>query len=41
MPYSDRLSISTAPRDGTLIRFLCRSEVEPVIDYWSNPGWNG
>jgi hypothetical protein len=30
-----------APRDGTLIRFWCRSEPEPVIGYWSRAfiGW--
>jgi hypothetical protein len=41
MPYSDRLSIATAPRDGTLIRFWCRSEAEPVIGDWSRTfiGW--
>jgi hypothetical protein len=33
--------ISTAPHDGTLIRFWCRSEVEPVIGCWSRMfiGW--
>jgi hypothetical protein len=41
MPYSDRLSISTAPRDGTLIRFWCRSEAASVVGYWSKTfiGW--
>jgi hypothetical protein len=41
MPYSDRLSISAAPRDGTLIRFWCRSEAAPVVGYWSRTfiGW--
>jgi hypothetical protein len=41
MPYSDRLSISTAPRDGTLIRFWCRSEAEPIVGDWSRTfiGW--
>jgi hypothetical protein len=38
---ASRLPISTAPREGTLIRFWCRSEVEPVIGYWSRTfiGW--
>jgi hypothetical protein len=33
--------IATAPRDGTLIRFWCRSEAEPVTGYWSRTfiGW--
>jgi hypothetical protein len=37
MPYSDRLSISTAPRDGTLIRFWCRSEAEPLVGRTGRP----
>jgi hypothetical protein len=32
---ASRLPISTAPHTGTLIRFWCRSEVEPMIGYWS------
>ena len=38
---ASRLPISTAPRDGTLIRFWCRSEVEPIVGYWSRTfiGW--
>jgi hypothetical protein len=34
-------SIDAAPRDGTLIRFWCRSEDDPVIGYWSKTfiGW--
>jgi hypothetical protein len=41
MPSNDRLPLNTAPRDGTLIRFWCRSEAEPVIGYWSRTfiGW--
>jgi hypothetical protein len=27
--------IDAAPRDGTLIRFWCRSEAAPIVDYWS------
>jgi hypothetical protein len=36
-----RLPINAAARDGTLIRFWCRSEVEPVTGYWSRRflGW--
>jgi hypothetical protein len=29
---ASRLPISTAPRDGTLIRFWCRSLAEPIAD---------
>jgi hypothetical protein len=32
----------TAPRDGTQIRFWCRSETAPILDdYWSRSfiGW--
>ena len=38
---SSRLPINTAPRDGTLIRFWCRSEAEPIVGYWSSAfiGW--
>jgi hypothetical protein len=33
--------ISEAPRNGTLIRFWCRSEQEPIVGYWSGQrqGW--
>jgi hypothetical protein len=38
---ASRLPISTAPYDGTLIRFWSPSEVEPVIGYWLRTfiGW--
>jgi hypothetical protein len=41
VPVVSRLPINTAPRDGTLVRFWCRSEAEPVIGYWSKTfiGW--
>jgi hypothetical protein len=40
-PVVSLLPINTAPHDGTLIRFWCRSEGEPVIGYWSrsSAGW--
>ena len=33
--------IVTVPRDGTLIRFWCRSEAAPIVGYWSKTfiGW--
>jgi hypothetical protein len=33
--------IETAPCDGTLVRFWCRSAVEPIVGYWSRRfiGW--
>jgi hypothetical protein len=36
-----RHSIDSAPRDGTLIRFWCRSEAGPIVGYWSRTfiGW--
>jgi hypothetical protein len=36
-----RLPICTAPRDGTLIRFWCRSGPAPIVGYWSSSffGW--
>jgi hypothetical protein len=27
-------AIATAPRDGILIRFWCRSKVEPMVGYY-------
>jgi hypothetical protein len=27
--------IDKAPRDGTLVRFWCRSEAAPMVGYWS------
>jgi hypothetical protein len=30
---ASHLPINTAPRDGTLIRFWCRSEAAPIIGY--------
>jgi hypothetical protein len=38
---ASHLPINTAPRDGTLIRFWCRSEAVPIIGYWSRTfiGW--
>jgi hypothetical protein len=38
---ASHLPINAAPRDGTLIRFWCRSEAAPIIGYWSRAfiGW--
>src|ERR1700722_11305458 len=40
-PMASRLPISTAPRDGTLMQLWCRSEVVPIVGYWSKTfiGW--
>ena len=35
MAVKQKPTTDTAPRDGTMIRFWCRSEAEPVIGYWS------
>ena len=34
-------TIDSASRDGTLIRFWCRSETAPIVGYWSRTfiGW--
>jgi hypothetical protein len=40
-PMTKPSPIATAPRDGTLIRFWCRSKTEPIVGCWSRAfiGW--